>query len=129
MGSIELTSICMCMPLYVCMHACKVHAPVGTHTSTYKEENEMSHRYEAECALLRESKSLDAQFISLRTSGSGIKETILDYCGQAPVDVLVLGSKELSDTTKPIHLGSICAAIASETRTHLFLVKSFGVPT
>jgi len=56
-----------------------------------------------------------------------IRSAILGFAEEAEVDVLVMGSAELAHADKKHTLGSICAAVAKETRCHFCVVKNTSI--
>ncbi|KAG8457296.1 hypothetical protein KFE25_012035 [Diacronema lutheri] len=83
--------------------------------------------YVAECAkalALRRAK--DVRFVALPKKRDDTNHAkIADFCADAGVDLLVLGSIELADPSKGLYLGSVAAACAKATDTNVCIVKNF----
>lgn len=83
--------------------------------------------YEAECAKassLKRAKLCTFEALLVK-QGETTQSKIAEFCDVAGVDLLVMGSIELADPAKDLHLGSVAAACAKLTSTNVCIVKHF----
>ena len=57
--------------------------------------------------------------------GRSLKEGLLEQLDAA--DIAVMGSIELSNFEKQIHLGSMAQAVARQSSAHVMIVKNYAV--
>ena len=50
----------------------------------------------------------------------------MDFVEQQMVDVIVMGSVELSKANKKDRLGSVCSSVSRESHAHACIVKNFN---
>lgn len=83
--------------------------------------------YETECAKAQAQLAVESATFSLRepAKGRSVKEEVVEAALTNHVDVLFLGSVELSQPGKKIYLGSTSSALARECPTHVCIVKNF----
>lgn len=83
--------------------------------------------YESECGKAESLKRVRACAFTpmLKSGGASSQACITEHVEKAQYDLLVLGSIELADASKNIHLGSVAAACAKGTSCNICVVKNF----
>ena len=85
----------------------------------------MAQYYSSECAKASHNhEELDAEFkMVAQQPGSSLKNNLLKQLDTA--DIVVMGSMELSNFEKDVHLGSMAQAVARQSSAHVLIVKNY----
>lgn len=106
------------------------HVHDGSSSRRLEPEYQLKHLqalYESECNKAESLKRVRACSFTpmLKHGGESAQACIAAHVEKAQYDLLVLGSIELADMSKNIHLGSVAAACAKGTSCNICVVKNF----
>ncbi|KAL1530470.1 hypothetical protein AB1Y20_001372 [Prymnesium parvum] len=96
-------------------------------TSFADDTEKMKSMYEAECTKLVSLRVVKSAIFVVVPQSQSIKDHIMEYVDSTMCDLVIMGSVELSKSTRKFKLGSVCSSVSRESAAHACIVKNFNV--